>query len=64
MILALLVAGNVVVRVAPVPAELVLLVGGHVDVLEVAVGLLAVAALPLLRLLGVGEGRDDGDQQK
>ena len=37
MVLVLLVSGDVVVWVASVPAELVLLDGWHVDVLEVAV---------------------------
>ena len=37
MVLVLLVSGDVVVWVASVPAELVLLDGRHVDVLEVAV---------------------------
>lgn len=40
MVLALLVAGDEVVRGPPVPAELVLLDGRDVDVLEVPVGLL------------------------
>ena len=53
VVLALLVSGDVVMGVSSVPSELVLLVGGHVDVLEVAVGLLA-----LLRLR-VG-GAEDG----
>ena len=44
VVLGLLVAADVVMRVAAVPAELVLLVAGHVHVLEVAVGLFAVAA--------------------
>ncbi len=53
VILALLVSGDVVVRVAAVPPELVLLVRRHVHVLEVAVGLLSIAAdtLASLRLL-------------
>ncbi len=49
MVLALLVSGDVVVRVPPVPPELVLLVRGNVHVLEVSVGLLPVAAVALLR---------------
>lgn len=46
VILSLLEAGDVVVRVAAIPAELVLFVAGHVDVLEVPLRLLiAVPAL-------------------
>ena len=61
MVLALLVARDVVVRVASVPAELVLFVRGHVHVLEVPVGLLpvaggAIAFLGKLVALGVGVG--------
>ena len=47
MVLALFVSGDVVVGVASVPAELVLLVGGDVDVLEVSVGLLVGGRLRL-----------------
>ncbi len=46
VVLALLVSGDVVVRVSAIPPELVLLVCRHVDVLEVPVRLLPVAALP------------------
>lgn len=50
VVLALFVSGDVVVRVASVPTELVLLVCGDVYVLEVAIGLLAFLGL------GVGQG--------
>ena len=65
VVLALLVARDVVVRVASVPAELVLFVRGHIHVLEVSVGLLpvaggvvaAIALLGKLVALGGGVGR-------
>ncbi len=59
MVLALLVSRDVVVGVPPVPAELVLLVGGNVHVLEISVGLLAVAAAAVVAVavLRVGERR-------
>merc|ERR1712018_519115 len=60
VVLALLVAGDVVVRVASVPAELVLFVRGDIHVLEVSVGLLPVAggAIALLcKLVAAGRGR-------
>ncbi len=67
MILALLVSGDVVVRVSSVPAELVLLVTRHVHVLEVAVRLLSVPAITLLRLEllreGVGGAQTHGQRQ-
>ncbi len=49
-------------RVAPIPAELVLFVRRHVHVLEVAVRLLIVAAVSVLGLglLGEGEGPCQG----
>ena len=61
VILALLVARDVVVRVASVPAELVLFVRGDIHVLEVSVGLLpvaggAIALLGKLVALRVGVG--------
>ena len=62
MVLALLVARDVVVRVASVPAELVLFVRGDIHVLEVPVGLLPVAggmvaAVALLgKIVALGEG--------
>ena len=66
VILALFVSGDVMVRISPVPSELIFLVGWHVDVLEVAVGLLAVASISgfggLLRVRVCG-GQADGDCQ-
>ena len=61
VVLALLVARDVVVRVASVPAELVLFVRGDIHVLEVSIGLLsvaggAIALLGKLVALGVGVG--------
>ena len=55
VVLALLVSGDVVMGVSSVPSELVLLVGGHVDVLEVAVGLLALLGL---RVGGAEDGAE------
>ena len=55
MVLGLFISADVVVRVAALPAELVLFVGGHVDVLEVPLGLL-VASSTL--------GQHDGHQRQ
>lgn len=62
VVLALLVSGDVMRRISSVPAELVLLVGGDVDVLEVPLALLGLAgvALSLRTRERIGQGHEAG----
>ena len=63
VVLGLLVSADVVVRVAAVPAELVLLVAGDVHILEVAVRLLSVAAAAVAALGRDGHGQHGQTEQ-
>ena len=63
VVLGLFVAADVVVGVAAVPAEFVLLVARHVHILEVTVGLLAVA-VAATSALGEGDRGQRGQTQQ
>jgi hypothetical protein len=57
VVLALLISGDIMVGMSPVPSELILFRGGYIDILKVSIGLLsAITWGTLFRGLRAGIG--------